>query len=279
MISIIGLGNAASAIAENFKEVPSYNVYTLNDQVSRTSKNKFKLKSHDHPEKYEKSIPDVSKFFANLDENIQFYIMGSSYSSNYSLGILEQIKDKNIDVIYIKPDTEMLTGMPALIEKAVFGILQEYARSGLLKSMTIVSNLSLEKHLGDLPIKSYYKSLNQYIFSAFHHINYFNHAEAEIGKVSEPSEINRIRTISGLNLKNLEEKWFFDLDTPRELCYYLAINSKRLETEGGLHKRIVEMLKSKPRNAYRKLSYAIYETPYDDFGFCVAHTNVVQKNS
>lgn len=196
-----------------------------------------------------------------------------------SLGILEQIKDKNIDVIYIKPDTEMLTGMPALIEKAVFGILQEYARSGLLKSMTIVSNLSLEKHLGDLPIKSYYKSLNQYIFSAFHHINYFNHAEAEIGKVSEPSEINRIRTISGLNLKNLEEKWFFDLDTPRELCYYLAINSKRLETEGGLHKRIVEMLKSKPRNAYRKLSYAIYETPYDDFGFCVAHTNVVQKNS
>ena len=70
--------------------------------------------------------------------------------------------------------------------------------------------------------------------------------------------------------------WLFDLDTPRELCYYLAINSERLETEGGLHKRLVDMLKDKPRNAFRKISYAIYETPYNDFGFCVAHTNVVQ---
>ena len=30
------------------------------------------------------------------------------------------------------------------------------------------------------------------------------------------------------------------------------------------------------KNAFRKISYAIYETPYNDFGFCVAHTNVVQ---
>jgi len=80
-------------------------------------------------------------------------------------------------------------------------------------------------------------------------------------------------------VKNLDEKWFFNLDSPRELCYYLAINTERLETEGGLHKKIVDMLKQKPKNAYRKISYAIYETPYNDFGFCVAHTNVVQTKN
>jgi hypothetical protein len=279
MISIVGLGNAASAIVENFRSTKSYNVYQLNDKVVKSSKSKFKLKSFKNPEEYEQNIPDVKKFFANLDDQVQFFVVGSSQSSNYCLGILEQIRERKIDLVYVKPDIEMLTGTPALVENAVFGILQEYARSGLLNSMTIVSNMALESHLGNLPIKTYYAKLNEYIFSAMHHINYFNHAEPEIGKVSVPAPTNRIRTICGLNVENLEEKWFFELDTPRELCYYLAINTERLEKEGGLHKKIVEMLKSKPKNAFRKMSYAIYETPYEDFGFCVAHTNVVQKNT
>ena len=101
-----------------------------------------------------------------------------------------------------------------------------------------------------------------------------------MGLVARPAEINRIRSVAILNMKNLEEKWLFPLDTPRDLCYYLCINDKRLAEEGGLHREIVGRLKDKPRNAFRKISYAIYETEHkQDFGFCVAHTNVVQENS
>ena len=278
MISVIGLGNAASAIVEKFKDVPQYSVYTMNDKVARTSKYKFKLKAYKEPEHYEQNIPVLKKFFSEISDRVQFFIVGGSYSSNYSLGILEQLKDKTVDVIYIKPDTELLTGYPVLIENTVFGVLQEYARSGVFNSITIMSNLEIERSLGELPIKAYYDSLNQFIFSTIHHVNYFTNSEPEIGCVSRPAEINRIRSIAGINLTNLEEIWLFGLDTPRELCYYLAINSERLETEGGLHRKLVDMLKDKPRNAFRKISYAIYETPYSDFGFCVAHTNVVQNN-
>ena len=276
MISIIGLGNAASAIADHFSDIKQYKVFKLNSKVERNTKYNFKLKSFDKPEEYEYNIPNLKKFFESTNDSIQFFIVGGSYSSNYTLGVLEQLKDKKVDLIYIQPDTELLTGLPVLIENTTFGVLQEYARSGLLNSITLVSNLSIEESLGDLNIKTYYNSLNNFIFSAIHHLNYFVHSEPEIGQVSRPSEINRIRAIAGLNMKNLEEKWLFDLDTPRELCYYLAINTERLETEGGLHKKIVDMLKQKPKNAFRKISYAIYETPYHDFGFCVAHTNVVQ---
>ena len=218
MISIVGLGNAASAIVQYFSDIKQYDVYCLNSKVER----------------------------------------------------------KKIDLIYVQPDTELLTGYPVLIENTTFGVLQEYARSGLLNSITLISNLAIEESLGDINIKNYYDSLNNFIFSTVHHLNYFTHSEPEIGQVAKPAEINRIRAVAGLNIKNLDEKWFFNLDSPRELCYYLAINTERLETEGGLHKKIVDMLKQKPKNAYRKISYAIYETPYNDFGFCVAHTNVVQ---
>ncbi len=276
MISIVGLGNAASAIADLFSEIKQYKVYKLNSKIEKNTKYNFKLKTYEKPEDYDSNIPSVKKLFSNLDDSVQFFIVGGSYSSNYALGILEQIKDKKIDLVYVQPDTELLTGYPVLIENATFGILQEYARSGLFNSITLISNLSIEESLGDINIKNYYSSLNNFIFSAVHHLNYFIHSEPEIGQVARPAEINRIRAIAGLNMKNIEEKWFFELDTPRELCYYLAINTERLETEGGLHKKLVDILKQKPKNAFRKISYAIYETPYNDFGFCVAHTNVVQ---
>jgi len=276
MISIIGLGNAASAIADLFSEIKQYKVYKLNSKVEKNTKYKFKLKAFDNPEDYEHNIPNIKKFFESASENIQLFVTGGSFSSNYALGIMEQLNDKKIDLVYIQPDTELLTGYPVLIESTTFGVLQEYARSGLLNSITLISNLQIEESLGNINIKNYYQSLNNFIFSAIHHLNYFVHSEPEIGQVARPAKINRIRAVAGLNMKNLQEKWFFELDNPRELCYYLAINTERLENEGGLHKKIVDILKQKPKNAFRKISYAIYETPYDDFGFCVAHTNVVQ---
>ena len=276
MISIVGLGNAASHIAEQFKQTKNYNVFVLNDKVERNSKYKFKLKSYDTPEEYEENIPNVEKFFEKADEHIQFFIMGSSFSSNYSLGILEQLKHKRVDIFYIQPDAELMTGIPKLLDKVVFSVLQEYARCGLLNSFTAISNVMIEKSIGNIPIKTYYEQLNNSIFSTVHYINYFNNAEPEIGMVAKPLEINRIRTFGILNTKNLEEKWLYELDMERDLCYYLCINKQRLEKEGGLHKKIVDLLKDKPHNAFRRISYAIYETEYQDFGLCVAHTNAIQ---
>jgi hypothetical protein len=170
-----------------------------------------------------------------------------------------------------------MTGVPKLIDRAVFSILQEYARSGLFNSFTAISNVMVEKSIGDIPIKTYYDKINDSIFSTVHYINYFNHAEPEIGMTSKPLEINRIRTYGLVDPKNLQEKWLYELDMERDICYYLCINRDRLENEGGLHKKIVDMLKDKPRNTFRRISYAIYETEYQDFGLCVAHTNAIQK--
>ena len=278
MISVIGLGNAGSRIAQKFSSMPQYNVYCLNNTVKRSSKYKFKLKSYETPEEYEKNIPDVRKFFKEVDDRIQFFVVGASLSSNYVLGILEQFKEKQIELIYIRPDVELLAGIPKLMENATFGVLQEYARSGLFKSIALISNLKMEEIIQSIPVKEYYDTLNTMIQSTVHYINYFEHNEPEIGVIAKPSEICRVQTFGVLDMQKLEEKWFFDLDIDREVCYYLCINKKKLETDGGLHRRMVRILKEKPHNAFRKLSYGIYETETGkDFGFCVARTNVVQK--
>jgi hypothetical protein len=277
MISIIGIGTGASKIASNFASVSNYEVYQLNDKVEKNTEAEFRIDSYSTPEEYENNIPDLSNFFADIRTRVQVFVVGSTMSSNYVLGILQQIRDKEIDLFYIQPDVELLSDVPKVLESLTFGILQEYARSGAFRTITLLSNLNLEKVLGDLPIKTYYEELNKSVFSTVHHLNYFEFSDPEIGQVAKPSEINRIRTIALLNMKDLEEKWLFDLDPAREMCYYMCINSEKLATEGGLHKRLVDILKKKPKNAFRKISYAIYETDHADFGFTLAHTNVVQE--
>ena len=277
MISLVGIGNGASAIVQKFEEIPQYQTYTLNSSVEKTIGNAYKLLHFEDPEEYEKNVPKLKKFFKNINDRVQVFVLGSSLSSNYTLGILEQLKDKKIDLFYIKPDIELLTGIPKLVENVVFGVLQQYARSGLFNSFTVFSNYNIEKALDTVPIKSYYDAINETIYSTVHYLNYFEFTEPEIGVLSRPTEINRIRSVGMLNMKTMQEKWLFDLDMERDLCYYLCINEERLSKEGGLHRRIVNMLKEKPRNAFRKISYAIYETHLSDFGFCVAHTNAIQS--
>jgi hypothetical protein len=280
MISIIGLGSAGTRIAQQFGDLPQYNVYCLNSDVKRTSKYNFRLKEHNTPEEYENNIPDLRKFFKDVDGTVQFVVVGATLSSNYSLGIIQQLKNKEIDLFYIKPDTELLSGVSKLVENATFGVLQEYARSGLFKSVTLISNLHLEEIIQNVPIKEYYTTLNNMIQTTMHYINYFEHNEPELGIVAPSSEICRIKTLGVVNMKTLEEKWFFDLDNHREVCYYLCISKEKLQTDGTLHKRYVDILKEKPRNAFRNISYAIYETEAGkDFGFCVARTNAVQQNA
>ncbi len=135
MISVIGIGNAASAIVENFKsQKNNYKVYQLGSNFKSAGRQRH-LKAYDKPEHYEENIPDLTKFFKDVTKNVQVFVVGSSYSSNYSLGILEQLSDKDLEVFYVKPDIELLTGIPKLMENLLFGVLQEYARSGLFKSL------------------------------------------------------------------------------------------------------------------------------------------------
>jgi len=278
MISVIGIGNAASAIVEKFKAQKNYKVYQLGSELEK-AKHVYPLQTFEEPEKYEENIPKLKNFFRGITNDVQVFVVGSSYSSNYTLGILEQIRDKSIEVFYIKPDTELLTGVPKLMENVLYGVLQEYARSGLFKNVTVFSNLEMERNMSDISIKNYYDSLNTTIFSTVHYLNFFTHTEPEIGQMSRPAPVNRIRSIGVLDVNKIQEKWLFELDTPREICYYICINDEKLEQEKGLHKQIVDKLKQKPRNAFKKISYGIWETHLHDFGFCVAHTNVIQQQT
>jgi len=280
MISVFGIGTAGHNIAQLFREHKNYNIFSFTTQEVNNVEGHTRLSSGLTPELCEDNIPDLTRLKDTVDEDIQVILCGSSFSANYALGILEQFKDRKIQIFYIKPDTELLSGQSKLQENAIFGILQEYTRSGLFENMTIISNTKVEEIVGNVPVKNYFSTLNQTIYYVIHYMNYFANKQPIIGNLTNPTEIQRIRTFGMINPANLSEKMFYELDMARDTSYYVCITSSRLETDGTLHKKLVNTLKNKPRNAFKNLSYAIYESNTEnDFGFCIAHTNAVQTNS
>jgi hypothetical protein len=278
MISLIGIGEAGCNVVSLFENHREYNCFLFSEDQENTKYTR-KLSKVEKAEDCEGKAPKLSSYKTEeaIQDRVQVFLCGSSFSANYTLAILQQIRDREIDIFYIKPDVDLLIGNSKLQERAIFGILQEYARSGLFKSFTILSNPSIEKTIGEIPIKKYFDTINKSIYYAVHYLNVFDHTTPLVGNLSKPSDVQRIRSVGIVSVDKLTENWYYKLEEDRDVAYYLCIANERLETDGKLHSRVVESLKNKPRNAFKNVTYGIYESPYEtDFGFCVAHTNFVQ---
>jgi len=278
MISLIGIGEAGCNVVSLFENHKEYNCFLFSPDQENTKYTR-KLPKVAKEEDCEREAPKLSSYKTKeaIQNRVQVFLCGSSFSANYTLAILEQIKERKIDIFYIKPDVDLLIGDVRLQERAIFGILQEYARSGLFNSFTIFSNPAIEKTIGEIPIKKYFDTINKSIYYAVHYLNVFDHTTPLVGNLSKPSDVQRIRSVGIVSVDKLTENWYYKLEEDRDVAYYLCIANERLETDGKLHSRVVESLKNKPRNAFKNVTYGIYESPYEtDFGFCVAHTNFVQ---
>ena len=278
MISLIGIGEAGCNVVSLFENHKEYNCFLFSPDQENTKYTR-KLPKVAKEEDCEGEAPKLSSYKTKeaIQDRVQVFLCGSSFSANYTLAILEQIKERKIDIFYIKPDVDLLIGDVRLQERAIFGILQEYARSGLFNSFTIFSNPAIEQTIGEIPIKKYFDTINKSIYYAVHYLNVFDHTTPLVGNLSKPSDVQRIRSVGIVSVDKLTENWYYKLEEDRDVAYYLCIANERLETDGKLHSRVVESLKSKPRNAFQNVTYGIYESPYEtDFGFCVAHTNFVQ---
>jgi len=278
MISLIGIGEAGCNVVSLFESHKEYNCFLFSEGQENTKYTR-KLPRVVKAEDCEGEAPKLSSYKTKeaIQSRVQVFLCGSSFSANYTLAILEQIRDRKIDIFYIKPDVDLLIGEVKLQERAIFGILQEYARSGLFNSFTIFSNPAIEKTIGEIPIKKYFEMINKNIYYAVHYLNVFDHTEPLVGNLSKPSEVQKIRSVGIISVDKLSEQWYYNLQEDRDVAYYLCIATERLENDGKLHAKVVQSLKSKPRNAFKNVTYAIYESPYEsDFGFCVAHTNFIQ---
>jgi len=278
METIIGLGNAGCSIAEEFSRYPQYDVYRIDSKKRPGKKFKFIPKCGSH-EEYEEKCPSMKAFFKNVGKSCLFIIGGSGTVSGASLKILEQIKDKEINILYIKPDIEFLSDTKYKQHRAVFQILQQFARSNLFKRMYIVENEKISQILGDLPIAEYYNKINEFVASSIHMVNVFDHTESVINTFSDPAPTAKISTFGVIDIDSDKEQNFYDIEMPREKRYYYAIKKNILNEKNELFSKIKKQIKNISKKDDRmRVSYGIFSTEYENnFAYSITSATLIQE--
>lgn len=275
MPSVISLGELANQIVGGFEAYPQYDIYRIGVGLSDSAKTK-KIKPQSTAEEYEKNPPAVKKFLRNVDEDVIFVCTGAEPESGASLRILESIKDKNITIIYLKKDLDLVSKTEVLQDRVCFGVLQHYTRSGLFDNMVLVDMASIDRILGDVPIFDYARKQAELISSTYHMIQVFQHSQPVMSNILPSEKVNRISTLGITEIGEKTDKWFFSLDKSFEKYYLYAVNENVLNEDKRLLNKIKDQIKSRSEEN-TKVMFGIYPTNYDEnYVFCLANTKIVQ---
>tara|TARA_Y100000310_G_scaffold318118_1_gene371797 strand:+ start:3559 stop:4392 length:834 start_codon:yes stop_codon:yes gene_type:complete len=277
METIVGLGNTGCKIVDLFAQYSQYKTYKLDVGLTQT-KTTFPLQEHEKLEDYEEKLPSLQHFFRGVRGPLLFVVGGGGKISSATLAILKYLKNKcKISVLYLQPDLSLLNEKQIQLERMVYNILQQYARSGALIEMILVSNTSLEEVCGGLSIKDYFKIINETIVSTLHMINIYRHNVPLFHTFDKKPAGVRISTFGICDPVSHEEKMFFSLDNVSDVVYYYAYNKDELETNLELINQIKKTINKKKKNV-KRVTYGVYETDYPlNYVYCFHSTSLIQQ--
>jgi hypothetical protein len=279
-MDIVGFGKIGCAVAKQLADRPQYNVFYIDTGL--VGLNCYALPDSSSAEEAEEKTPNFLQLAKKVDERLFFFCSGHEISSGSILATLEQFKSLKINVVYIRPDLDLLSEKERLQEKVTFNVLQQYARSALFEKIVLIDDRRVANILGNLSIVEYRQKINSFIADSFHMVNYFKNSESIMSSISPPREINRICTIGIFCMETGKEKYFFDLDYLREKQFYFAFGEETLNKEKNLLNKISTQIKNAGQSEFTSVSYDITATTYEEnFTYVEAYTNFIQgeKNS
>jgi len=262
---VIGLGQAGCNIAELFKVDKNYKVFTYDggDNVPVQSSS----------ERYEEKFTKQKELSRIKNKTIWFFVCGSGKIAGATLRLLEQVKNNRINVVYVIPDLTILSDVAIKRNKISFNVLQQFARSGLIESVYLVSNQMMMEIVGEAPLTEYYNKMNELLFNCIHSLNIFNNTTPVFGSMHEPKEISRIRTFVFREVKKKEKKLFFPLDNPTETCYIYSINESELNNNSSLISEIKSTLDDNVIS-----SFSIYQSSHEySYAYGIYYTHYIQS--
>jgi len=278
-MNVVGLGNAGCKIAKYFEKYPQYSVYYIDQGLSRGSRT-FGLTKRQSHEEYDKKQIRMSKFVDQMSDSKEclFIMAGSGNVSGASLQVLKFLKKRfEIDVLYIKPDHEIMGRPDYLKDRICYNILQEYTRSAVFRKICLVSNSFVEDILEEsLTASNYYDKMNELIGYTYHMVNVLSRTKPVLDNKIENEDKTRIYTLGLVDFDSGEEKVFFPIDNNDNRCYYYAVNEKQLEEDYKVLKKVNRQVKDK-MNDLEGASYQIHSTKYEsNFAFVEVWSSKIQ---
>jgi len=278
-MNIIGLGKAGCKIAQLFKEYPQYTVFLLDsDDKYKRKKNCFHIPQQQSAELYDASAIDLTKLVKSLDddEEVYFIVCGSGKISACSLWILQQLKHRKINILYIKPDVDKLDNKSRLRNRAHFHILQEYTRSGVFEKMFIFDNNMVSDIVGKSSILNFYPKINRLVATSIHWLNIYMNTDPVFDTFREKYISSRIGTIGVIDLEQYQVMDCSGIKNANQIEYFFGINRIRIENDEELFDKLNNMASSESEQ--KSISFGVYTTDLEEgFSFALKTSSEIQS--
>ena len=267
MTVLIGLGNAGCEIVKKFSD--NYKKITI-DAGSE-------LPEFISPEHYEEKLADYAHLLDFEERECYFFVCGAGKVSAASLRLLELIQSKKINLIYIYPEEIMLSPTQRKLNRVAFNVFQQYARSGLLNSMYIISNEEICSFLPYYSIESMYDHINDAIVNVFESIMFYLDEKPLMGSHHEPKNISRIRTVEYGEFKENKKNLYFPLDNVTESCYINIVNNEDMKNNRELLDLLKNKIKEDNENDINS-SFTVFKSEYThSFYYAIKFTHYLQE--
>jgi hypothetical protein len=275
MLTVICLGPKACDLGEVFENSKEYNIKLIDKDIE--GDNCFSLKRQKTPEEYESKTPDMSEFFSDISEEVLFVTSGDAEVLSSALRILQQIKDKKISIVYIRPTVDFLTSKGQLQDKLAFNVFQQYARSGVFEKIFLFDDNSIETLMSDTSINEFDNKYYNLIFNSLTNYIKLDVVDALIDNSYQPNDISRIISFGYYDINSDIENMFYPIKHSDNKIYNFYINEETLENDKTLHKKIKEKIKNK-NVENTKCSYTIRGTKTEQsFCYVVAYSKFIQQ--
>lgn len=276
MKTIICLGTKACDIGEAHEALSEPLKIKLID-VDIEGENCFAIPTQISAEEYEKHTPDLSSFFSDISDQILFIVSGESEAANCSLKILQQIKHKSIDIIYLVPQRDFLITKQILQERVIRNVLQEYTRSGLFNRIILLDSVLVEGIMGETSIKNFDAQFSATVLSLLRHLRNLESLEPLIDSSNKPKENARILTLGYYDYVSDSELPAYNMSMIDDKIYHFFLSEQTLDSNAKMLREIKEKLKNKVIDTTR-ISFTINSnSAQTDFCFVVSHSKAVQQ--
>jgi hypothetical protein len=264
---MIGLGEAGKNIVELFKpHTKNYKIIVLDEDNGIPKKESV--------EEYDEIDFKFTQKGLKSHDEASLFLCGSGKIAGASLRVLEALKGFRTSVYYIVPDLEFCSREEKLRHKVHFGVLQEYARSGMYENLIILDNKKIMEIAGAGTALKYFSKVNYFIYSTIQNLMYCKHTPPDFGKLHEKKIISRISTI-GIGKIDEEEKLLFSLDNVTETCYIMNIEEEDLDNDPEVIPKCQAIVRDNKKKD-RDTSYAIWRSSEENHFYSLHHTHFIQ---
>jgi len=274
MRSLIAIGEKATLFVESLKDYPEYTSYCFRHGHKEDC---FNVPVFTNSERYEEPFDNLQEFLKGCCEEVSAIVSGDEAINLSTLQILESVKDKNIEIIFFKPDEKLLGATMKQVNNLTYNVLQEYTRSGLFKQMFVFDLGDVDQAVGSASLQSFEKTRMEFLARHYHTLNWLRNSEAVAGTDVEHQPVNCIASIGVTDLELSEIKTLNKLDFVRERVYYYGIPEKKVKDDASLRNKILEGYKKKLDENVSS-SFKIYSIPFEqELVYVVEYTSAVQN--